>query len=108
MDIFKDKSLVRSDGTQVEATTVLHNSIVGLYYSASWCPPCKAFTPELVNFHNELKKRKAQFEVVFLSFDKSEEEMMEYMEELHGNWFALPFGDPLIEYVYQRLFYFAI
>lgn len=38
-----------------------------------------------------------QFEVIFVSFDRTEEAQKEYMQELHGDWLTIPFGDPLIQ-----------
>merc|ERR1712072_275228 len=28
-----------------------------LYFSAHWCPPCRGFTPKLVEFFSELEKK---------------------------------------------------
>ena len=94
MDILEGASFVNNQGEEVAA--VLEGQIVGLYFSASWCPPCRQFTPLLRDFHEELQNRKAPFEVVFITLDKSENDMMEYMQTMHGNWLALPFGDGLI------------
>ena len=44
--------------------------MIGLYFSAHWCPPCKAFTPVLVEAHQKLKATGRDFEVVFVSSDK--------------------------------------
>ncbi len=38
-----------------------------------------------------------QFEVIFVSFDRTEDAQKEYMQELHGDWVTIPFGDPLIQ-----------
>ena len=32
----------------------LAGKTIGIYFSAHWCPPCQAFTPKLVDFHNEM------------------------------------------------------
>ena len=34
--------LLDSDGKEVSAS-VLENKIVGIYFSAQWCPPCRHF-----------------------------------------------------------------
>ncbi len=44
----------------------LDGKIVGIYFSAQWCPPCRNFTPKLVSFRNA---NKDDFEVVFVSSD---------------------------------------
>jgi nucleoredoxin len=44
--------------------------VIGLYFSASWCGPCKAFTPKLAACYKALKERGAPFEIVFISSDK--------------------------------------
>ena len=41
--------------------------MIGVYVSAGWCPPCRAFSPVLSNW---AKERKDEFEVVFVSLDK--------------------------------------
>ena len=46
-------------------------SIVGLYFSAYWCPPCKCFTPILREFYNEINLNEKRFEVVYVPSDHS-------------------------------------
>ncbi|KAJ1524214.1 hypothetical protein ONE63_010734 [Megalurothrips usitatus] len=44
--------------------------VIGVYFSAHWCPPCKAFTPQLVATYNAVRERGHNFEVVFVSSDR--------------------------------------
>jgi nucleoredoxin len=46
------------------------------YQSASWCGPCKAFTPSLVDFYNA--KKNDQFELVLLTHDTDAGAMKDY------------------------------
>lgn len=52
--------------------------VVMLYFSAHWCPPCRRFTPVLIELYNALKKSSTSMELVFVSYDKSEEEFKDY------------------------------
>ena len=70
-------------------TSVKDAKYVALYYSAGWCGPCRAFTPELVKFYNENKAKLPGFELVFMSRDNSEPEMEKYMAEMSMPWPAL-------------------
>lgn len=56
------------------------------YYSASWCPPCRAFTPELVKFHRRMKGRNASFEVILVPNDNSEKEAIAYLADYRMPW----------------------
>lgn len=59
-----------------------------LYFSASWCGPCKRFTPELKSiYENALQD---QGEVIFVSKDKDESSFNEYLGKMP--WKAVPFN----------------
>ena len=78
--------LLDFDGKQVP-TNVLKGKIIGIYFSAHWSPPCRMFTPKLVKFRDENKRN---FEVVFISSDRSPEAQMNYMKETNMKWYTLP------------------
>ena len=63
--------------------------IVGIYFSAQWCPPCRSFTPQLVEFRDNNSEH---FEVVFVSSDRSSADMLKYMEKYNMKWYAIPHG----------------
>ncbi|XP_053145690.1 nucleoredoxin-like protein 2 [Hemicordylus capensis] len=97
VDIFSGRVLLNKDGHAVDPEEALQNKIVGLYFSAAWCSLCRDFTPILCDFYTELVEERhlsAPFEIVFVSSDRSPEEMAEYVQEMHGDWLALPFHDP--------------
>ena len=62
-----------------------------LYFSANWCPPCRAFLPRLIEFYREIKATDDDFEVVFISSDNEQTSFEEFFEGMP--WLALPFGD---------------
>jgi nucleoredoxin len=76
-----------AQGNRVEVES-LGGKIVGLYFSAHWCPPCKVFSPKLVEFRNAHQK---DFEVVFISSDHSEGEQFDYMKEVGMPWLVVPY-----------------
>ena len=65
-----------------------------IYASAHWCGPCRQFTPLLRMFYEAAKAAGAQIEIVFLSSDRTEREMVSYYKESHGKWLAVPFFSP--------------
>ncbi len=83
-------SLVLADGKQVRTTDLGDVEHVLLYFSASWCGPCKKFTPSLVEFFDQnVDSRKVM--VVLVGRDRSEAEMMQYMTDHGMKWPAIPF-----------------
>lgn len=61
----------------------------GLYFSAGWCGPCRRFTPELLDAYGKIRALYPEFEVVFVSRDKSTADMLAYMREDRMPWPAL-------------------
>ncbi|MEW6709110.1 MAG: thioredoxin-like domain-containing protein [Candidatus Riflebacteria bacterium] len=70
---------------------VLEGKIIGLYFSASWCRGCAAFSRTFVPFRN---KHQEKFEVVMVGFDYSTVEMHDYMNKLQMEWTAIPYESP--------------
>eukprot|EP00903_Cladosiphon_okamuranus_P008316 g8000.t1 len=93
---WKNKSLkemlgpkfLKSDGSEVTADA-LEGKKLALYFSASWCAPCKQFTPILKSVYNQLQKDGKPFELVFVSSDKSQEEFSSYMGDMP--WLSVPY-----------------
>ncbi|XP_019856659.1 PREDICTED: EH domain-binding protein 1-like protein 1 isoform X3 [Amphimedon queenslandica] len=71
--------------------------VIGLYFSAQWCPPCRRFLPKLLEFYTSLKKNNKSFEMIYISNDNSRTEMIQYMAEQQMPWVAIPHGHPLID-----------
>ncbi|PCJ62646.1 MAG: hypothetical protein COA79_03775 [Planctomycetota bacterium] len=61
----------------------LSGKTIGIYFSAHWCGPCRAFTPSLVKFRDA---NKSNFEVVFVSSDSSVKKKKDYMVDSGMNW----------------------
>lgn len=79
--------LVDATGQAVKAEHLAKSKHVLLYFSAHWCPPCRAFTPELVKFYKSHENQ--GMEVVFVSSDHSAAKQLEYMKELKMPWVAI-------------------
>jgi nucleoredoxin len=87
--------LVRSEKGRLQAADDASLNGVkyyALYFSASWCPPCRGFTPGLVNAYARLKAAHPDFELVFVSSDNSEGAMSSYMKDYQMAWPALKFN----------------
>ena len=80
--------LLNSNGKEV-SKDVLAGKTIGIYFSAHWCPPCRGFTPKLVDFRDSNKK---DFEVVFVSSDRSPKAHMDYMKGSNMKWYTMPHG----------------
>ena len=78
-------AVVDLNGESVPAQSLLDTDYLLLYFSAHWCPPCRAFTPKLVNFYNTNGGGQL-FDALLISSDHSEAEQFNYMKETHMPW----------------------
>jgi nucleoredoxin len=63
--------------------------LLGLYFTASWCPPCQQFSPVL---HRFTTQHKDDFQVIVISHDHDQDAVQEYLHNKQG-WFTVPFAD---------------
>ena len=63
----------------------------GVYFSAHWCPPCRAFTPHLAKKYEVWKKAGHPFEVIFVSSDRDQSSFDDYFKEMP--WLTIPYDD---------------
>ena len=86
---FFPNGLINSEGQEV-SPTVLKGKFVCLYFSASWCVPCPAFTPKLIALRDQAKEH---IEVVFVSHDRSAADQLKYMKDNGMEWPAVKWAD---------------
>jgi len=82
--------LMDSSSKEVQVAHTQTFDLICLYFSAHWCPPCRVMTPKLAKLYRDTWSATKKICVIFISFDRDEETMMEYFEEMP--WLAVPFN----------------
>merc|ERR1719284_2207569 len=78
-EIVKGSNLIKADKSTKPIDEVLAGKdIILIYFSGHWCPPCRRFTPVLKKFYDENAGQ--GIELIFVSSDKSSEDMLNYMK----------------------------
>ena len=69
---------------KTESKTILDKNTksIGFYFSAHWCPPCRAFTPKLVDIYNKAQPNSDGFHMIFISSDEDEDSFNRYRSEM--------------------------
>ena len=72
---------------------ITETPIIGLYFSAHWCPPCRIFTPILSEFYKKVNEEKKQIEIIFISCDRDTKSFNEYYDSMP--WLTVPFENEM-------------
>ncbi|MCP4836254.1 MAG: redoxin family protein [Phycisphaera sp.] len=87
-------TLIDSKGKEFETAKVLEGrKNVLVYFTASWCGPCKRFTPELVKFADQNKDAK-DFVIIMVGSDRTAKAQNDYMKKAKMPFYAVPFESP--------------
>ena len=65
--------------------------LIALYFSAHWCGPCRKFTPQLVDYYNRVAAQHPEFEIIFVSYDRSAFGFETYLKDTRMPWPAIDF-----------------
>jgi len=84
---------VKNGKAEPVAKAAAQAKYVAIYYSAHWCPPCRAFTPKLVAWYKEFQPQHKDFQLIFASSDRNEKAMLEYMTTMGMPWPAVKFSE---------------
>ncbi|MQL79582.1 hypothetical protein Taro_012007, partial [Colocasia esculenta] len=82
--------VIGKNGAKVPVSELVGKNIL-LYFSAHWCPPCRAFLPKLIETYEEIKAKDSAFEVIFISSDEDQSSFDDFFASMP--WLALPYGD---------------
>jgi nucleoredoxin len=85
-EILGEKLLTAVDKEAQTKEVMKDKDIVLLYFSASWCPPCKRFTPILSEFYKNYCKGNG-IEIIYISSDYDVPSFAEYYSKMP--WFSL-------------------
>ena len=82
MDILKtlDGEILNTNSSgKIDFRTAIKDcDLIGIYFSAHWCPPCRNFTPKLSNLYKQWKENGKKIEIFFASSDKDQHSFEEY------------------------------
>ncbi|MCH89214.1 putative nucleoredoxin 1-like, partial [Trifolium medium] len=92
--------VIKNDGEKIPVSKLTGKTIL-LYFSAHWCPPCRAFLPKLTDAYHKIKAQDNDaLEVVFISSDRDQNSFEEFFAGMP--WLALPFGDSRKEFLSRK------
>jgi nucleoredoxin len=92
--------LVDSDGATVKKENLDEQTVYALYYGASWCGPCRSFSPGFVKYVESVAAANPKLTVVLVSNDEKDADMLKYMKDEKMPWAAVPLkamdGSPVL------------
>ena len=93
-------TLVDAAGREVPVDSLAGHT-VGVYASASWCGPCRQFTPSLAAFYEQARASGRAFQVVLVSCDRDAAAAAAYLAKMP--WLAVPYASPAREAALKEL-----
>lgn len=89
MNILRGNFVFNQNEDVVISTKIFRDfEYIGLYFSASWSPPCiTTFLPLLKSMFKKINKRENKFQIIYVPTDTEVERSVEYFIQNHGPWY---------------------
>merc|ERR1711907_417537 len=92
---FHGAQILDKNGNAVDAASLNSKDYVLIYFSAHWCPPCRGFTPVLIEWYNDAVAAGKNIQIVFVSSDKDEAAWTDYWNSMP--WLSVRHGDAQVQ-----------
>lgn len=92
--LFK-QGLFNKKGKKVSVAETTKKKYIGIYTSASWCGPCRVFTPKLIEFYEE---NKSKIDIILIGSHYTKEDVCQYMTKYDMPWAGTYVSGPIEDF----------
>lgn len=96
-NFFAGKKYVNNKNEEIAFDYGAKISIIGLFFTGSWCPPCEKFAQELIEVYNDANAKEKVIEIIQVSNEKNEKEFAEGIA--NKPWIFVQYNDNFIDYL---------
>jgi nucleoredoxin len=96
-NFFAGKKYVNNKNEEIPFDYGSKISIIGLFFTGSWCAPCEKFAQELIEVYNDANSKEKVMEIIQVSNEKNEKEFADGIT--NKPWIFVQYNDNFIDYL---------
>ena len=90
-NIFLGKKYVNNKLEEINVDYLSKISLIGLFFTGSWCRPCEKFSQELIQVYNDANTKEKIIEIIQISNEKNEKDFIEGIST--KPWISIQYND---------------